>query len=382
MDQQLSTEQSMLKDAVERLLRDAYGFQQRDAYLQDARGWSQTVWSSFAELGLFALPFAEEDGGLGAGAMETMLVSQALGRALALEPYWSSVVLCGALLRTGASAAQRARWLPAMVSGQQVFALAHMEPLVHHELHRVDCRASRVDGQWVLEGRKSLALGGDVADWLLVTARVDGPSDAAEGLAVFMVEANTPGVRRQPCRTQDGRGAADVVLTQVRVAEESVLGTPGQGWEVLEPAFDQANAALCAETLGVMESMLELTLEYMKTRHQFGVSLSTFQSVQHKLADMHAAVEQSRGMVLLATQTCTHPDAQERRRAVSGAKAFVARAARRVGQHAIQLHGGIGLTEECKVGHDFRRAGTMAMLLGDASYHTQRVADTGGFIRL
>ncbi|GGH30936.1 pimeloyl-CoA dehydrogenase small subunit [Alsobacter metallidurans] len=380
MDFDLTEEQRLLKDSVDRLLADAYGFDARKRIVASEGGVSPAVWAQFAELGLLGLPFSEEQGGFGGGPVETMLVMEAFGRALVVEPYLATVILGGGLIRHAGSAAQQAAILPAVAAGERRLAFAHAERQARYDLFDVATTA-RPDGEgWVLDGQKGLVLHGDGADTLIVSARTAGATRDLTGLGLFLVDASAPGVSRRGYPTQDGQRAAEVTLTGVRVGPDAVLGDPKGALPAIERVVDEAIAALCAEAVGAMEASLQSTVEYLKTRQQFGTPIGAFQVLQHRSAEMVVALEQARSMAMLAAMMATAPDARERRAAVSGAKAQIGRSARFIGQQSVQLHGGVGVTMEYQIGHYFKRLTMIDTLFGDADHHLGLTADAGGLI--
>ena len=380
MDFDLSDEQRMLQDSVARLIADGYGFEQRKAYLAEPGGYSHAMWAQYAEMGLLGLPFSEADGGFGGGPVDTLIVMQSLGQALALEPYLATVVLCGGLLRDAGSKEQRAAHLPAFSAGERALAFAHSEADARFDLGHVAATASADGTGWVIQGAKRFVLSGDSADTLIVSARTYGSAGDRDGLSLFLVGATTAGVSRRGYLMQDHSRAADITLDRVHVGAEALIGPAGTALPLIERAVDQAIAALCAESIGVMERVHELTVDYLKLRKQFGVAIGSFQALQHRAVDMLVAIEQARSMALYATMMCSDPDSAARTSDISAAKVQIGRSARFVGQEAIQLHGGIGMTEECQAGHYFRRLTVIEMLFGDTAHHLGRVARAGGLI--
>lgn len=380
MNFDFNEEQRMLKDAVDRLVSDRYGFEQRARYLGEADGWSRELWASYAELGLLGLPFSEADGGFAGGPAETMIVMEAAGRGLLLEPYLSSVVLAGGLLASAANEAQRADVLPALIAGERLLAFAHSEAQSRFDLADVATSASRDGESWVLNGAKRYVLHGDCANQLIVSARVSGGRRDADGLALFLVDANAAGLSRRGYQTQDRLRAADITLDNVRVDAAALLGTAGQALPLIEKAVDGTVAALCAEAVGAMQQAFEMTVEYLKVRKQFGVLIGSFQVLQHRAVDMLVMIEQARSMAYYASMMAAEDDALERRRAIAAAKVQINRSARFVAQQAVQLHGGIGVTEECQVGHYMRRLSMIETLFGDADHHLAQLARDGGLI--
>jgi pimeloyl-CoA dehydrogenase small subunit len=380
MDFDLNDEQRQLKDSVERLLADTYGdLAQRQKYIKEPKGYSAALWQQYAELGLLAVPFAEEHGGLGQGLTETMIVAEAFGRALAVEPYLATVVMSGGVLRHAGNGALLAELVPAIAEGKLTLALAHQERQARYDLADTATTA-RGDGKggYTLEGEKCVVLHGDSADKLIVTARAQGNRADRSSIGLFLVDAAANGVSRRGYPTQDGLRAADVTLSAVKVGPEAVVAGPDKGLAVLERAVDETIAALAAEAAGAMTALQELTVDYLKTRKQFGVPIGSFQVLQHKAVDMLTALEQARSMAYYATMMAAETDAKERRRAIAAAKVQVGRSARFVGETAIQLHGGIGMTMEYKAGHYFKRLTMIDMAFGDADHHLRELAKAGG----
>lgn len=383
MDFDLTDEQRLLKDSVDRLFEDAYGdLEERNRIRRESpRGWSERLWATYAELGLLALPFPEEHGGFAGGPVETMIVMEAIGRALALEPYLTTVVLGGALIRMGGSEAQRRELIPRIADGSLRVAFAQAEPQSRYDLHDVATAARRTEAGWRLEGEKSLVLHGDSAGLFVVSARTAGERRDEWGVTLFLVDADAPGVSRRGYPTQDGQRAAEVSLAGVDVPAEAVLGEVDAASPLIERAVDAAIAAVCAEAVGAMEALHVLTVDYLKTRRQFGVPIGGFQALQHRAADMMIAVEQARSMAMYAAMMAEEADPRERRAALSAAKVQVNRSARFVGQQAVQLHGGIGTTMEYKAGHLFKRLTMIEGQFGDTDHHLRLVDRADGLIK-
>ncbi len=378
MDFDLSDEQRLLKDSVDRLIADRYGFEARKGFAASPEGYSAANWRQFADLGLLAVPFAEEHGGIGGGPVETMIVAEAFGRGLVVEPYLPTVILGGGLLRHAGSEAQKAELVPQVAAGELTLALAQVERRSRYDLHHVETRAKRDGAAWVLDGEKGVVLGGDGAAKLIVVARTSGETRDRQGIGLFLVDGSAPGVSRRGYPTQDGLRAAEIGLEGVRVEADAVLGDPSGGLPVLERVADEAIAALSAEAVGIMDAMRELTVEYIKTRKQFGVAIGSFQALQHKAADMVVAIEQARSMTYFATMMAESDDATERGKAMAAAKVQIGRSGRFVGQTAVQLHGGVGVTMEYAIGHYFKRMTVIETLFGDADHHLDRLAEGGG----
>lgn len=375
MDFDLSDEQRLIADNVARLMKQHYSFEQRKAYQATPQGFSEDLWRQYAELGLLGASFSEEDGGYGGGATETMIVSEAFGRALALEPYFATVVLAGGVLRHAGDAAQREALIPAIVSGETRFALAHAEKTSGWDPLDVTAKANRDGAGWRLEGEKGLVINGDSADKLIVLARTAGGRRERSGLGLFLVDAKAEGVTRRGYPTQDGRRAAEIHLNRVSVGAESVFGDPEGAGPVIERVIDEAIAAQSAEAVGAMSEAMEITSEYLKTRKQFGVAIGSFQALQHRASDMVVALEQARSMMFYATMMAGADDAAERAKAISAAKAQIGRSGKYIGQQATQLHGGIAMTFEYKLGHLFKRITMIDMSYGDADAHLRRLSE-------
>jgi pimeloyl-CoA dehydrogenase small subunit len=376
VDFDLSEEQRLLKESVERLIADRYSFEQRKKYLAEPDGWSREAWTQYAELGLLGLPFAEQHGGFGGGAVETMIVMEAFGRGLILEPYFATVVLGGGLIRRSGTQSQQAELLPRIAEGQLKLAFAHLERQSRWNLSEVATTARRNGSDWVLDGQKGVVLHGDCADRLLVTARASGGRADRDGVGLFLIDATAHGVYRRGYPTQDGLRAAEIRFDGARGAVP--LGEPGQVMGAIEQVIDEAIAALAGEAVGVMAAMQEITLDYLKTRQQFGRPIGQFQALQHRAVDLLTAVEQASSMALFATMMAGDSDPIARRRAISAAKVQIGRSGRQVGQEAIQLHGGIGMTMEYKVGHYFKRMTMIDQMFGDADQHLAELARLGG----
>jgi pimeloyl-CoA dehydrogenase small subunit len=379
MDFDLTDEQRLLKESVVRVVADAYGaFEKRRAYQAEPRGWSEALWSRYAELGLLGLPFAEAEGGFGGGAIETMIVMEAFGHGLVVEPYLATVVLGGGFVRLGGDAEQRARLVPRIADGSLRLAFAHVEPQARYDLADVATTARRDGDGYVLHGAKGIVLHGDSAECLVVSARTAGARRDREGISLFLVDPSVPEVTRRGYATQDGLRAAEVRLEGVRVGADALIGAPDAGLALIERVVDSTLAAVAAEAVGAMEAMQLTTVEYLKTRKQFGVPVGSFQALQHRAADMLVALEQARSMAMYAAMMADATDVAERRSAIAAAKVQINESARLIGQAAIQLHGGIAMTQEYKVGHYFKRLTMIENFFGDTDHHLRAIAAAGG----
>jgi pimeloyl-CoA dehydrogenase small subunit len=375
MDFDLTEDQRLMVESVGKLLADAYSFEQRKALLKAEPGWSPALWSRYAEQGLLGLPIAEEHGGFGGGAVEVMLLMQEFGRHLVLEPYLASVVLGGTALRLAGNADQQGEILPAIAAGTTKLAFAHYERQARYDMTDLLTTATPMDGGFVLEGAKSVVLHGDCADRLVVSARTAGGRDDRDGISLFLVEGDAPGVARRGYALRDGTRAAEIALSDVKVPAHALLGERDAALPVIERVVQAGIAATAGEVVGAMEAMQAMTLDYLKTRQQFGRPIGDNQALQHRAAEMMVALEQGRSMAMLAAMMVEEPDAEERARSIAMAKVGVGQSGRFVSQNAIQLHGGIGMTEEYAVGHFFRRVMVIEHLFGDTAHHLDRLAD-------
>ncbi|MDQ6680485.1 MAG: acyl-CoA dehydrogenase [Pseudomonadota bacterium] len=362
MDFAYTDEQQMLQDTPRRYLASEYGFDKRSGVLASPAGWSRDIWQALAELGLLAMDIPEQDGGIGAGPVGVMLVAQAAGESLLLEPLLSSAVLATRAIVQLGSAAQRERWLPALADGSIIAVLAHDEADACIELAAITTRATRSGADWQLDGRKSAVYHAPAANLLLVSARDDGGR-----VGVFSLPADAAGVQLETFRTVDGQIAADILLNGVRVAAADRLDGDAAH---LKSVLDYGLAIFCAEALGSLERTLNATIEYTRSRVQFGVPIGSFQSLQHRMADMLMKVEQARSMVYLAISHSQNPDAAARRKILSGAKVLIGEAARYVSQQAVQLHGGMGMTDELDVSHHVRRLLAFELRHGSTDEHS------------
>jgi len=376
MDFDLSEDQRLLKESVDRLIADQYQFEHRKKYAADPAGYSPAMWSQITEMGLLGLPFEETLGGFGGGAVETAIVMEAFGRGLVLEPYFATVILGGGLLRRAASTTTLGALAPKVAAGKLKLAFAHVERHSRYNLADVTTTAHKDGGAYVLDGAKSVVIHGDSADRIFVTARIAGERRARDGIALFLIDPATPGVTRRGYPTQDGQRAAELTFTNTRVTAGDLISD--NALPAVEHVIDEAIAALCAEAVGAMQSLQDLTLEYLKTRKQFGRPIGSFQVLQHRSVDMLVAVEQARSMAMFAAVMAAEENPIERRRAISAAKVQIGRSARHVGQEAIQLHGGIGMTNEYAAGHYFKRVTMIDQLYGDADTHLSNLAALGG----
>lgn len=381
MDFDLSDEQRLLKDNVDRLAQAVGRFGTQDARHSPGK-IDRAAWRRFGELGLLGLPFAEEDGGFGGGPVEVMLVAEALGRHLCLLPYVASIGLAGSLLRFGATAKQRQAYLPEIVEGTKLVTFAYLEPQGRYDVADVETTARQVGKDWVVSGHKCGVIAGDEADWIIVSARLAGTRFDEYGIGLFLIEANAPGLMRRSYIAQDDTSGAEIIMSDVHIPASARIDVTADGLAVMKAASDAALAASLAECVGIMDAMLGITVEYLKTRKQFGRTIGEFQALQHRAADMLVAVEQARSMALYATAMAGHEEPDTRRKAISAAKVQVGDSLRFVAGNAVQLHGGIGVTEECAIGPYFKRATVLEMFLGDTDHHLALFTATEGLMQL
>ncbi len=374
MNFELSDEQQLLADSLRKYLTNDYSFDARTKIVASPTGYSEKTWAAFAEMGLLGIPFAEEHGGFGGNAVDLMSVMEVLGESLVVEPYWTNVGVAGRLVARGGSEAQRKRILPALIQGKQRLAFAHTEAASRYDLRYVGARAKRTSGGFTLEAEKRAVLHAASADTLIVSARTSGGDTDPSGISLFLVDRGARGLTLKEYRTIDELRAADLWLNDVSVPADAMLGGEGQALGLLEEAADYATALLCAEAVGGIRYANDTTLDYLKTRRQFGVPIGTFQALQHRMVEMVISYEQARSMACLACVKVDAAGAAERRRVISAAKIKVADACRHVSQESVQMHGGMGMTEELKVSHTFRRLTMIAQTFGDAEHHLERFA--------
>ena len=373
MNFEFSDEQRQLHDTVNRYLTEQYTFEKFRAINASAVGWDKAAWAGLADLGVLALNVPVAQGGLGFGPLETLSVMGACGRSLLLEPFSSSAVIATAVLRAFDDAAA-AELLTRMASGEAIAVLAHYEPTSRFETRWVTTRAQKSGDHYLLDGHKAVVLHAGAADTLLISARTAGEPDDAHGVSLFRVARDSKGMTLDVYPTIDGQRAADVYLKGVQVPAGSMLGAEGAALPAIDAALDIGLAALCAEAVGVMQALVDATVAYVQSRQQFGTPIGRFQALQHRIADMLIHLEQARSMSYLAALRCTDENVTERRRALSAAKALVGQSCRFVGQQAVQLHGGMGMTDELIVSHWFKRLTAAELMFGDSDTHLQRFA--------
>jgi alkylation response protein AidB-like acyl-CoA dehydrogenase len=367
--------QALLRDTADRLIRDKYEFETRKKYLSSPEGYSSALWKEYGELGLLGIDASEDHGGSGGDFSDLAVVLEAFGRGLAVEPFLSSIVLSAAALRASGDKVAQDEYLPKLATGEMKMALAYGEPGSRYALTHCETTAKADGDTQVLNGRKAVVLGADDADMLIVSARTSGASSDADGISLFLVPRGASGLTVRTITNMDDRRAGEVTLENVRA--HGMLGASGEALPVLEAAVDRATAAVCCEAVGAMEAVNQLTLEYLKTRNQFGRPIGKFQVLQHRMADMMMAEQSARSMMALAIANVGNPDPTDRAKAISAAKVQIGKSGNIVGRGAIQLHGGIGMTMEYVAAHYFRRLTSIEKMFGDTDYHLARFSNLG-----
>lgn len=378
MDFNFTQEQQQFSDALRRWVEKDYTFEHRNKIVKSEHGVSDQAWSTLVELGMTALPIPEAQGGFNGSAIDMLVVMQELGRGIVIEPYFATVLGAEFLKLAGGHEALLER----VAAGDLKLACALGEKQSRHELYDIATTAKATDGGYVLNGTKTVVVHGAQAGMLIVSTRTGGDQRDTAGISLFVVSADTAGLTRRDYRTIDCQRAADITFVNVKVPASALLGKEGASWDVLDAAADYGATLLCAEAVGAMEAINAATLEYAKTRQQFGVPIGKFQALQHRMAEMFMQLEQARSMATLAAVKVSSGDAEERRRTVSAAKARVGQALKYVGQQAVQLHGGMGVTNELPAAHHFKRLTMIELMLGDTDHHLARFVAQPGFKKI
>jgi len=374
MDFSYSEEQQMLQDSISKFISQDYDWDSRQSIAKSDAGFSTEHWQLFAELGWLTVPFKEEDGGFGGSAIDLIVMMEEFGKGLLVEPFLANTILAGTVLTEAASEEQKSTLLAPMMEGKLQLAFAYAEPQSRYEIASVQCNAEETGDQLVINGHKAVVLNGEAADKLLVSVRTSNATTARDGISLIWVDANAKGVRRNSYANVDGQRAADVWFDNVTVPKANLLGETGAAIDVIEMAIDKATLAVCAEAVGAMQVSLMKTVEYSKIRKQFNVTLSTFQALQHRMANMFIELEQSKSILLMTAMEMDRLDSRAAK-ALSAAKSRIGKAARLIGQESIQIHGGIGVTDELDVGHYFKRLTAIQFSFGSTDYHTARFAN-------
>lgn len=374
MDFSFSEEQGMLQDSVQRFIQNSYTFDARQKMLKTDDGFSRENWSSFAELGWLALPFSEENGGFGGTAVETMIMMEEFGKGLVVEPFVSTVIMAGSVIEAGGSAEHKQGILAEIMAGTHMSALAYVEPQARFNLANVTTTAANSGDGFVINGFKGVVLGGPSANSLVVPARTSGNQQDESGITLFLVDAASNGISRRDYPTIDGFQASEITFENVEVSAGAVLGEVGEGLQLLELGIDSGILAVGAEAVGAMEVLYKTTVEYCKTREQFGQPIGKFQVLQHRMVDMFMEHEQAKSLLYMAALRLSEDDAVEAKKAISALKVQIGKGGRFVGQNAIQLHGGMGMTDELNVGHYFKRLTAIETLFGNVDHHLKKYA--------
>ena len=374
MDFSLSEEQSLLQESIDKFVQNDYDFETRQELVSSDLGFSADYWRLFAELGWTAIPFREEDGGYDGTPVELMVIMEQFGRALVVEPYLATIVLAGGVLARAATAEQRHTYLPGIIEGTSQAAFAFAEPKTRFDLTDVTTTAKRVGGSYVLNGHKAVVFNGPAADLLLVSARTSGASGDEEGVSLFLLDAGSSGLERRNYSTIDGLRASDIQLKNVDVGADCLLGEESAALPAIRAALDMASLAVCAEAVGIMEMLYKKTVDYTKSRVQFGVPIGSFQALQHRMVDMFMMYEQSKSLLYMAAMQM-ETEGEAASKALSALKYHIGTSGRKLGQEAVQLHGGMGVTNELDVAHYFKRLTMIDTLFGNADYHLTRFID-------
>ncbi|MEM6474727.1 MAG: acyl-CoA dehydrogenase family protein [Pseudomonadota bacterium] len=371
MDFNFTEEQDMVRDGLSRMVREQYGWETRQAAIASEAGWRPEVWAQLAELGILGMPFGEDVGGFGGGAVDAMVVMEEFGKGLVVEPFVPTVVCAGGFLKHAGTAAQQEEHIGSIIDGSRVFAFAYAEPRGRYNLADLETTAKKDGDAYVLNGHKAVVIGAPWASHLVVTARTGGDRRDAEGVSVFIVDKSAGGVVTRDYETVDGRRASEVYFENVSVPADAMIGDEGAALPLIEQVTDEAIAALCAEACGAMKVAHQMTVEYSRQRKQFGVPIGSFQVLQHRMVDMYTAYETAVSLTYLATLKLGEP-ADARKRHVSAAKVGVGQSARLIGQEAVQIHGGNGVTDEYAIGHYFKRLSIFENEFGNVDHHMKR----------
>jgi len=373
MDFSLSEEQQMLQSSVSKFISQDYDWDSRQAIVKSDAAFNADHWKLFAELGWLTVPFSEEDGGLGGSAVDLIVVMEELGKGLLIEPFLANTVMAGGVIAATAGEEQKESLLGGVMEGSLQLAFAYAETQSRYNLANVECSASAEGDQFIVSGHKAVVLNGGAADKLVVAVRTAGDSLDRDGISLLLIDADSAGIKRRAYATVDGQDAADIWFDKVSVPAANLLGEAGTAITVIENIIDRAALAICAEAVGAMEVALNKTVEYSKIRKQFNVTLSTFQALQHRMARMFMETQQAKSILVMAAMEMDRLGGSAPK-ALSAAKARIGKAARLVGQEAVQIHGGVGVTDELDVGHYFKRLTTIQFLFGSTDFHTERFA--------
>ena len=372
MDFSFSDEQTLLQESVSRFITNDYGFESRQKHSRSDAGYSLENWRTFAELGWLGVPFSENHGGFGGGAVETMLMMEEFGKGLVVEPYLATVVACGSALNGFGSEAQKSSFIPEIIDGSKLWALAFAEPQGRFNLADLTTTATASNGSYLLSGHKSVVINGPNANFFIVSVRTSGEQRDETGVSLFIIPSDAKGLSRRDYPTVDGQRASELILDNVELDEASRLGEEGQGLNILQQAIDFATLAIGSEAVGCMEVLYKDTVEYCKNREQFGQPIGKFQVLQHRMVDMFMEHEQSKSLMFMAAMRWDEGYGAEAQKAVSAFKVQVGKSGKFVGQSAVQLHGGMGMTDELNIGHYFKRLTIIDTMFGNVDHHLKR----------
>ena len=372
MDFSFTEEQTLLQESVSRFMQNDYGFEARQKNASTEQGFSDENWQTFAELGWLGVPFSEADGGFGGGAIETALMSEQFGRGLLIEPFLATVILAGGAIKHGGSEEQKSQYLPGIIDGSKHAALAFVEPQARFNIADITTTATADGDGYVLNGYKAVVLNGPQADFLVVSARTSGEQRDEDGVSLFVMDAATAGISRRDYPTVDAFRASEITFENVKIGADSLVGEAGKGLPILQQAIDDGVLSVGAEAVGCMEVLYKDTVEYCKQREQFGQPIGKFQVLQHRMVDMFMEHEQSKSLMFMAAMRMAEGYGAEAQKAVSAFKVQVGKSGKFVGQNAVQLHGGMGMTEELNIGHYFKRLTIIDTLFGNVDFHLQR----------
>ena len=372
MDFSFSDEQTLLQESVSRFITNDYGFESRQKHSRSDAGYSLENWQTFAELGWLGVPFSEIHGGFGGGAGETMLMMEECGKGLVVEPYLATVVACGSALNGFGSEDQKSSFIPEIIDGSKLWALAFAEPQGRFNLADLTTTATASNGSYLLSGHKSVVINGPNANFFIVSVRTSGEQRDEAGVSLFIIPSDAKGLSRRDYPTVDGQRASELILDNVELDEASRLGEEGQGLNILQQAIDFATLAIGSEAVGCMEVLYKDTVEYCKNREQFGQPIGKFQVLQHRMVDMFMEHEQSKSLMFMAAMRWDEGYGAEAQKAVSAFKVQVGKSGKFVGQSAVQLHGGMGMTDELNIGHYFKRLTIIDTMFGNVDHHLKR----------
>jgi alkylation response protein AidB-like acyl-CoA dehydrogenase len=374
MDFSFNEEQTLLRNTIQSFIQDNYDFDKRTEIVKSEEGMKIENWKLFSDLGLLGIPFSEDDGGSGLGPVELMIVAEEFGKGLVVEPYIQTIVTCGGFLKR-ASEKQRHTYIPKIISGEDIWAFAYAEPQGRYNLNDLTTKASKEGDNYILNGYKCVVSAAPWSKKLIVSARTSGDQRDEEGISLFILDKDSSGISLRDYPTVDGSRASEITLEDVKVSSDNLIGEEGKASKLIEQVVDESIAAVCAEAIGAMGVLNEATVEYCKTRKQFGQPIGKFQVLQHRMVDMFMQYEQSVSMTYMVNLKL-HEEYSERRKAASGAKVQICKAAKFIGQSAIQLHGGMGMTDELNVGHYFKRLSMIESLFGNIDHHLKKYAST------